>query len=542
MKKELGVALLEALKAEGAQEIFGLPGDFALPLFKTIEETGILPCYTLSHEPAVGFAADAAARLHRGISVAAVTYGAGALNMVNAVAAAYSERSPVVVLSGAPGAADRATGLGVHHQAKRLRSQLDIYREVTCAQAVLDDVDRVPERVSQVLARCRAESRPVYIELPRDMLSAPCAPIPHQVLDPVDAQVLEACVEEVAGRIAEASHPVLLVGVEIRRYGLERAVEALARKLGIEVFTTFMGRGLLAESNAPVGGTYMGIAGDPAVAEAVESSDALLMLGVIMADSNFGPSVDGIDPRNAIIAADGEVSLGFHTYHELPLADFVEGLVARVDSRTAPPVITEVPPTGLVADDGVITPHDMACAVNDLFKSRGRMPVASDMGDCIFTAMDFLPTRLVAPGYYATMGFGVPAGIGLQAASGERVLIVVGDGAFQMTGWELLNCGRYGWDPIVIVFNNASWEMLRAFQPESRFNDLDLLNFAQIAETLGGDGHSASTRAELKTALERAAATRGRFQLIDARMTRGDISPRLTSFVAGFQRLRARSQ
>ncbi|MDZ7811478.1 MAG: thiamine pyrophosphate-dependent enzyme [Arhodomonas sp.] len=71
------------------------------------------------------------------------------------------------------------------------------------------------------------------------------------------------------------------------------------------------------------------------------------------------------------------------------------------------------------------------------------------------------------------MGYGVPAGLGVQAATGNRTLILVGDGAFQMTGWELGNCRRYGWDPIVLLFNNCSWEMLRAFQPESRFNDLD---------------------------------------------------------------------
>src|SRR5271170_704247 len=80
---KLGEAMLEALKAHGAREIFGIPGDFVLPFFKVIEETGTLPFYTLSHEPAVGFAADAAARFHSSISVAVVTWGAGAFNLVN---------------------------------------------------------------------------------------------------------------------------------------------------------------------------------------------------------------------------------------------------------------------------------------------------------------------------------------------------------------------------------------------------------------------------------------------------------------------------
>lgn len=99
----LAESLLHALKQYGVEEIFGISGDFALPLFKVIEESAILPLYTFSHEPAVGFAADAAARFHCKPSVATVTYGAGALNMVNAVAAAYAEKSPVIVISGGPG-------------------------------------------------------------------------------------------------------------------------------------------------------------------------------------------------------------------------------------------------------------------------------------------------------------------------------------------------------------------------------------------------------------------------------------------------------
>ena len=106
----LATVLLQGLKDHGAREIFGIPGDFVLPFFQVIEDSGILPYYTLSHEPAVGFAADAAARYHSGLGVAVVTYGAGAFNLVNAIAGAYAERSPVVAMSGAPGARERASG------------------------------------------------------------------------------------------------------------------------------------------------------------------------------------------------------------------------------------------------------------------------------------------------------------------------------------------------------------------------------------------------------------------------------------------------
>jgi indolepyruvate decarboxylase len=133
----------------------------------------------------------------------------------------------------------------------------------------------------------------------------------------------------------------------------------------------------------------------------------------------------------------------------------------------------------------------------------------------------------------------VPAGFGAAVATGERPLILVGDGAFQMTGFELGNCRRYGWDPIVIVFNNASWEMLRAFQPESRFNDLDDWGFARLADALGGRGVRVATRAELVAALAAAHASRGRFQLIEVMLPRGTTSDTLARFVTGYKAARS---
>ena len=156
----LTTALLEGLKAYGASEIFGIPGDFVLPFFKVIEESRILPFYTLSHEPAVGFAADAAARYQSGLGVAVVTYGAGAFNLVNAVAGAYAERSPVVVVAGAPSARERVNGLLLHHQVRSVDTQLAVYREITCDQAVLSDPQQ-RDRLLAYCARARASLRSI---------------------------------------------------------------------------------------------------------------------------------------------------------------------------------------------------------------------------------------------------------------------------------------------------------------------------------------------------------------------------------------------
>lgn len=538
----LAEQLLTALKAYGVKEIFGIPGDFALPLFKVIEESGTLPLYTLSHEPAVGFAADAAARFHTRPSVAAVTYGAGALNMVNPVAAAYAEKSPVIVISGGPGRADKSTGLLVHHQARQLNSQVQVYREVTCDQVVLEDTAQAPAQIARALRNCIIESRPVYIEVPRDQVFEPCDPVPVLPLtSDCDADALNACTDEIIEALGQARSPVLMVGVEIRRYGLEQEVALLSRKLGIPVVTTFMGKGLLAGQPVDLRGTYMGIAGEQSLTELVESSDGLFLLGVLLSDTNFGISEKKIDLRKTVLACDGSVSLGFHVYPDIPLQELVLALNGKLPDRPQRPRQTTRfdHPKGLELTDESITPTDIATAVNDMFHRYGALPIAADMGDCLFTAMDMEYTELVAPGYYATMGYGVPSGLGVQAATGRRPLILVGDGAFQMTGMELLNCRRYGWNPIVLVFNNSSWEMLRAFQPESAFNDLDRLDYAALADTLGGNGQAVSTKRELHAALDRAFGDESCFQLIDISLARGLMSNTLSRFVAGFKQMRS---
>ena len=533
-------SLLYALKEHGARQIFGIPGDFALPYFRIIEQSQILPLYTLSHEPGVGFAADASARVNMGLGVAAVTYGAGALNMVNAVAAAYAEKSPVVVLSGGPGKGESRSGLLLHHQAKTLDSQFQMYREITCDQVRLDDIARAPADIARVLGNCLRRSEPVYIEIPRDMVNLPCEAVVRAAEPDVDQDALDACVQEILDRLRQARSPVMMAGVEVRRYGLEEKVSQLSRRLGLPVVTSFMGRGLLASHDAPLVGTYMGVAGLPEVTRLVEESDGLFLLGEIICDTNFAVSETKIDLRKTIQALDGQVTMGYHSYDQIPLTALVDRMLQKLEPTDRPfSVNTPFFPRGLIADGASITPTDIATAVNDLMAEHGKMPIAADMGDCLFTAMEIAQTALVAPGYYATMGFGVPAGLGVQAATGQRPLILVGDGAFQMTGWELGNCKRYGWDPIVLLFNNASWEMLRTFQPESSFNDLGHWGFAEMAAGLGGDGVRVGTRAELKAALDKAIATRGRFQLIEITLPRGVLSNTLQRFVAGVKRLSA---
>ncbi len=535
-------ALLHALKARGATEIFGIPGDFALPLFGAIEDANILPLYTLSHEPGLGFAADAAARARGGLGVAAVTYGAGALNMINPMAAAYAERVPLVMLSGAPAAHEASSGLLLHHQVKSLDSQWRLLEEVTVDRARLDDVRTAPALIARVLDQALRRSGPVYLEIPRDMPLQACdlsEPSPEQI---IDRERVAACADELLERLSQARRPFMLIGVEIRRYGIEDKVAELARRLTLPVATTLMGRGLFAHCHGATLGTYLGLAGEPSLSEQVENSDGLLLMGAVVSDSNFAVSAQRIDFRHAIRVWQGRVEMGHHLYTDVPIDALVDAMLARV---AKPPQLRETasprPLPDVPAPEQPLDPSAIAAAVNQLMMVHGPMPVACDVGDCLFTALDLLPTDFLAPGYYATMGYGVPAGLGLQVSTGRRPLILVGDGAFQMTGWELGNARALGCDPVVLVFNNASWEMLRMFQPNSRFHDRGEWDFAAMAGGMGGVGYRVETVGELVRALALAHADRGRFQLLDLRLAPGVLSPTLQRFVAAVKRLSMRS-
>src|SRR5207244_12852089 len=148
----LSAFLFDALWQEGVRQIFGIPGDFVLNLYEALEDDGRFQLIRLSHEPAVGFAADGAARIGNGLGVCCVTYGAGGLNMINPVACAYAEESPLVVLTGGPGRLERQAQVHVHHEVKTFESQLRVYQEVTEYAAILDDPLTAARHIRRALA------------------------------------------------------------------------------------------------------------------------------------------------------------------------------------------------------------------------------------------------------------------------------------------------------------------------------------------------------------------------------------------------------
>lgn len=536
--KTLGEELLRALKAAGAEAVFGLPGDYALPFFEVIERSGILPLYTLSHEPAIGFAADGAVRYGGGVGVAAVTYGAGAMNLVNTVACAWAEHSPLVVISGAPGAGEMEHGLMLHHQIRTHETQMQVFREFTCDQVRLDNPVEAPLQIARVIRNCIKHSRPVYIEFPRDMVAVECEPVgvDFSAEPVVPYSLLSQCLADLEQRLGEAKRPVLLTGSQVRRFGLENNVWTWAQRHSVPLLTSFMGKGLFAGKGEPYIGSYLGLAGDETLRSLVEESDFAMILGVIPCDTNWGVSGQRLNEKNTLLATANQVVIAGKCYPGLTLRALA-GLLLRVSCAPCWESLPSRPPRRpYVPSSGALLADDIAPALEHVIDAGGvRMPVVADVGDCLFSAMDLPDWPLLASGYYATMGFAVPAALGLQAATGERPLVLIGDGGFQMTGWELINCQRYGLTPVVVVFNNSRWEMLRQFQPQSHYTELSRASYAAIAETLGGRGMRVESATELASALEKALADTRHFWLIEAMLQPGDCTTTMKRYTTAIK-------
>ncbi len=539
---KLSAFLFDELWDAGVREIFGIPGDFVLNLYDALESDGRFRLIRLGHEPSVGFAADGAARITGGLGVCCVTYGAGGLNMINPVACAYAEESPLVVLSGGPSRMEKAAATHVHHEVKTFESQLRVYQEVTEYAAILDDARTAAASICRALEVARKLKRPVYLEIPRDMVDADIDPpeAVERVSLPVDEAAVAEAVQEILARLTRAERPVLIVGVEVHRFRLRDQVIALAERLNVPVASSMLGRGVFPTLHPNFVGTYLGVVSPVHLRELVEASDCVLLIGELVSDTGLGVSAGRLTGANLSIAVARDVYIGHHRYQHTPLERVIAALLASPSlPRKAMPPHTpsdQLSPDVLAPgrDDEPIKVRHVVFALNAFLASHGDAPVVVDTGDALFAAVDIRANEIVGPGYYATMGFAVPAALGVQIASGRRPIVLVGDGAFQMTGPEISHAPELGCTPVVVVLNNARWEMLQAFVPDAGYNTTVPWPFAQLATAWGGRGLTAGTPGQFAAALHDAWQS-DRFAIIDVTLARGDISPILHGFVRAFK-------
>jgi len=528
----LGEFLFEYLYRRGVRHSFGIPGDFALSTYAWLEKSKIRSI-TTTHEPGAGFAADAYARAN-GIGLVCVTYCVGGLNLLNAIAGAYAEKSPVVVVSGAPGRKDREKDPLLHHKVKTFETQRRVFDEVTVASTVLLDESRAAAEIVRCVEACLRHKRPVYIEVPHDMADReiPIALPPPAPDERSDPPTLAAALEETLSLIRAAKRPVILAGVELARYRLAHLVVHIAERLNIPIAADLLSKSAVPENHPLYLGVYGGaLSSDNNVRKYIESSDLVLMLGNFITDMSMGFYTARLDRRRTVLATTERVSVQYHLYESIQFREFLEALAkAKIPPKKFRPSRRRSAPRPLQKKE-----RSEPLTVVDVFRILSleldeRCCVVADIGDAIFGAVGIRSRRqaeFVAPAYYMSMGFAVPASIGVALARPDlRSYVIVGDGAFQMTGSEVSTAVRLGLNPIILVLNNDGYGTMRRIS-EGSFNVITRWNYEKICSLVGGGGSTTvSTKGELDDALREARGV-DEVRVINVRLPRNDISPQL---------------
>ena len=532
----VGSYLTERLTALGVRHVFGVPGDYVLGYYDQLERSSLTVINT-ADEQGAGFAADAYARVN-GIGAVCVTYGVGGLKLVNTTAQAFAEKSPVVVISGAPGIRERHRDPLLHHKIRSFESQLSIFREVTCAAVIIADRDSAQRDIDRTLAACLQHSQPVYLELPRDMVDATIELVERRAEpETSDSAALAEALAETAALVAAARQPVILAGEELARFGIYHDLPALMERTGIPAAVTTLSKAVIDETHPLFLGVYEGALGNESTRRFVEESDCLLVLGANLSDATLGINTARLDPATSISVSASRLTVRRHHYQDVRFVDFVNGLAGAISPRPRPHIENPPRPAAWLADRQV--PITIARLFQCLNGSLERnITVVADVGDALFAGIDLVVEKadFVAPAYYLSLGFAIPGAIGVQLARPEvRPLVLVGDGAFQMTGMELTTAVRYGLDPVVILLDNEGYGTERPML-DGPFNDVVPWHYAKLPEVLGaGRGYEVRTEGELDDALPAALADRSGYSLLHVHIARGDLSPalqRMTSLMA----------
>ena len=528
----IGEYLLKKLRDYGVDHIFGIPGDYVVQFFDLIEKGPIQHIGT-TREDTAGFAADAYARV-KGMGAACVTYGVGGLSMINAVTAAYAEKSPLVVISGSPGIKERREGALLHHKGRDFYTQQRIYDEITVASALLDESFTAFNEIDRVLDAVYRQKRPGYIELPRDMVSiqGQVHQRPSTGGHPSDPETLNAALATAIGFINQSENPIILAGADLHRFGYQNKLLRLTEEKQIPVVTTLLGKSVMPEAHPLYLGIYGGGMSRDEVSMLVETSDCVIILGAFMTDVNLGIYTAKLERSHCLYATSDRIAVGYSTYEDVTFGDFIDGLCSpKLQERGDIDLewVIEVPEPFKIAPDQQLTMHRLFQHLNLLL--RENMTIIPDVGDSLWAAADLrLPerTEFISLAYYTSMGFAIPAAIGAQLGKPtSRPLVVVGDGAFQMTGTELSTTIRYGLNPIVLILNNYGYGTVRPFI-EGSFNDIENWDYTRVPELFGtGRAFAVRTEGEFDTAMNAALAETQHFVLIEAALGKSDMSPAL---------------
>ena len=535
----VGDYLLDRLAELGVTHLFGLPGDFNLEFLDHVLAHRSIRWVGGANELNAGYAADGYGRLH-GIAALLTTFGVGELSAANAVAGSYAEHVPVVHVVGAPSKDAQAARRVVHHSLGDGDFQhfLRMAREITCAQADLEPATATRE-IDRVLSEVRERKRPGYLLLATDVarfaVEPPSAPLPRYS-GGTSPRALELFTESARALIAE--HRVtVLADLLVHRLNAVEHLEELLNADTVPYATLMWGKSLLDESLPNFLGIYAGAESSEAVRRAVEEAPVLVTAGVQFTDLVSGFFSQRIDPSRTIDIGAVQSTVAGQMFAPIDINAALSALAAILRERGITSPAMAAPSD---AAPGPLPPPDAELTQTYLWDklSQALTPgniVVADQGTCFYGMADHrLPhgVTFIGQPLWGSIGYSLPAALGAAlAAPDRRVVLLIGDGAAQLTVQEIGVMAREGIAPVIVVVNNGGYTVERAIHgPDAYYNDIVSWRWTDLPRALGVPDaltYIVRTCGELDRALADAAAHRDRMILVEAVLRPDDVPPLL---------------
>lgn len=530
--------LLTRLKQLDVTDVFQIPGDYVKHFTQALENFDGVRTIGASNELDASYAADAYART-RGLSAVSLQYGVSTYSALNAIAGAYVERSPMVVISATPGSDARKIGdmYGVlyHHSTGNLNADQEILDHVTVASETLSTSEGAPEKIDALIVSALTEQRPVYIACYKEVWGEPCPEPSRKKLKAKkrhsEPAALENAVDNAWQAITNATSPLILAGVELLRHGLSDLLQELVEVSGMLYTTTSLGKTVLDERGDKFIGTYSDAASTPQVTEVVQAADCILSLGTIITDDYLWLVENKFS--NMILSTTDQMRVGYFTYEGVTTKDVIKALIKRFKKDDAYPLDVISPakpcfPEPWVSNsDPKYTEEPDRITFNRFFERSAYFLEKHGLHDDIVLTLGvssslYVATNLhgmaqnsfISSAAWQCIGFETGAACGAQLGSGKQAWTVAGDGGFMMICQALSTLARYDLNSVIFVMSNGVYAIeqvfvdLDAFKAgeQHKFDEFDILpkwDYHAVAKSFGAHSYRAETVTELDEVLLR---------------------------------------
>lgn len=528
--------LLTRLKQLNVTDVFQIPGDYVKHFTQALEHFDGVNTIAGVNELDAAYAADAYART-RGLAAVSLQFGVSTFSALNAIAGAYVERSPVVVITATPGSDARQIGnmYGVlyHHSTGDLNADQAVFEHVTVAAITLSTSAGAAEKIDNLLVAAITHKRPVYIACYKEVWGESCEPPSAKALQPhithSEPLALTNAVEQAWSQITAAKDPLIFAGVEILRFGLADLLQQILDASGFLYTTTTLGKTVLDEKGGQFIGTYSDAASIDNVIKTVTDADCVLTLGTIITDDYL----IFVESKFAqmVLATTDQIRSGYFTYEGVTMKDFMEALLQKFKSDPAYPLKKTAPPQPIYPEpwlsnsDPQFNGDPTVLTYNRFFQHSIKFLKDNDLsGEIVMTygissslyvatnAYGLAQGSFISSAAWQCIGFETGAACGAQLGSGKRAWTVAGDGGFMMVCQSLSTLARNKLNAVLFVMSNGVYAIeqvyvdITSFEPgpQHTFDAFDILpkwNYMALAQAYGAHGIRVTTVAELESAL-----------------------------------------